>query len=132
MSSTNSANPLACNAGLAVIEEILQKKLVEKSKFNGEYLHKNLKQISKQYKNLFTVYGKGLIAAMIFNNKINNINNKLRKLVELCIKDGLLMVYTGRESVKIGPPLTITKDAIKEGTDIINKNIRLLFTNDKN
>ena len=69
---------------------------------------------------------------MIFNNKINNINNKLRKLVELCIKDGLLMVYTGRESVKIGPPLTITKDAIKEGTDIINKNIRLLFTNDKN
>ena len=52
---------------------------------------------------------------------------KLRKLVELCIKDGLLMVYTGRESVKIGPPLTITKDAIKEGTDIIEKNISLIF-----
>ena len=64
---------------------------------------------------------------MIFNNKINNINIKLRKLVELCIKDGLLMVYTGRESVKIGPPLTITKDAIKEGTDIIEKNISLIF-----
>lgn len=127
MSSTNSANPLACNAGLAVIEEILSKKLTKKSELNGIYLHKALIKISSKYKNLFNVYGKGLIAAMIFNNKIKNINMKLRKLVELCIKDGLLMVYTGRESVKIGPPLTITKDAIKEGTDIIEKNISLIF-----
>ena len=127
MSSTNSANPLACNAGLAVIEEILSKKLTKKSELNGKYLHKNLIKISDEYENLFSVYGKGLIAAMIFNNKIKNINLKLRKLVELCIKDGLLLVYTGRESVKIGPPLTITKDAIKEGTDIINKNISLIF-----
>ena len=36
------------------------------------------------------------------------------------------MVYTGRES-KNSPPLTITKDAIKEGTDIIEKNISLIF-----
>ena len=127
MSSTNSANPLARNAGLAVIEEILSKKLTKKSELNGIYLHKALIKISSKYKNLFNVYGKGLIAAMIFNNKIKNINMKLRKLVELCIKDGLLMVYTGRESVKIGPPLTITKDAIKEGTDIIEKNISLIF-----
>ena len=127
MSSTNSANPLACNAGLAVIEEILSKKLTKKSELNGIYLHKALIKISSKYKNLFNVYGKGLIAAIIFNNKIKNINMKLRKLVELCIKDGLLMVYTGRESVKIGPPLTITKDAIKEGTDIIEKNISLIF-----
>ena len=127
MSSTNSANPLACNAGLAVIEEILSKKLTKKSELNGIYLHKALIKISSKYKNLFNVYGKGLIAAMIFNNKIKNINMKLRKLVELCIKDGLLIVYTGRESVKIGPPLTITKDAIKEGTDIIEKNISLIF-----
>ena len=127
MSSTNSANPLACNAGLAVIEEIISKKLTKKSELNGVYLHKALIKISSKYKNLFNVHGKGLIAAMIFDNKIKNINIKLRKLVELCIKDGLLMVYTGRESVKIGPPLTITKNAIKEGTDIIDKNISLIF-----
>ena len=43
------------------------------------------------------------------------------------MKDGLLLVYTGRESVKIGPPLTITKSAITEGTQIIEKNINLIF-----
>ncbi len=127
MSSTNSANPIACNAGLAVIEEIEKKKLTENARIRGELLHKNLLKISHTYPDLINVYGKGLIAALVFNSKHKNINRKLKKLVELCINDGLLLVYTGRESVKIGPPLTITKDAINEGTEIIKKNINILF-----
>ena len=90
-------------------------------------MHKNLLQISLQYPGLIDINGKGLIAAMIFNKNYKNINSKLKKLVELCIKDGLLLVYTGRESVKIGPPLTITVSAINEATKIIEKNINLIF-----
>ena len=59
MSSTNSANPLACNAGLAVIEEILSKKLTKKSELNGIYLHKALIKISSKYKNLLMFMAKG-------------------------------------------------------------------------
>ena len=73
------------------------------------------------------INGKGLIAAMIFDKNYKNINFKLKKLAELCIKDGLLLVYTGRESVKIGPPLTITASAINEATNIIEKNINRIF-----
>ena len=57
-------------------------------------------------------------------------NKKLKKLVEICMKEGLLLVYTGRESVKLGPPLTITKNAINEGCKIIEKNIKLIFKNE--
>jgi len=127
MSSTNSANPLACSAGLAVLEEIQDKKLTDKAKINGQLMHKKLLAIKKKHPNLFNVYGKGLIAAIIFNKSEKNINKKLKLLVEKCMKDGLLLVYTGRESVKIGPPLTITKSAIIEGTQIIEKNINLIF-----
>jgi 4-aminobutyrate aminotransferase-like enzyme len=127
MSSTNSANPIACSAGLAVIEEIEEKKLTDSARIKGELLHKNLLKISIKFSGLINIYGKGLIAAMVFNKKHKNINLKLKKLVEFCIKDGLLLVYTGRESVKIGPPLTITTDAINEGTKIIEKNISLIF-----
>jgi 4-aminobutyrate aminotransferase-like enzyme len=127
MSSTNSANPLACSAGLAVLEEIQDKKLTDKAKINGQLMHKKLLAIKKKHPNLFNVYGKGLIAAIIFNKSQKNINKKLKLLVEKCMKDGLLLVYTGRESVKIGPPLTITKSAIIEGTQIIEKNINLIF-----
>jgi len=127
MSSTNSANPIACSAGLAVLEEIEDKKLTDKAKINGQLMHKKLLAIKKKYPNLFNVYGKGLIAAIIFSKSQKNINKKLKLLVEKCMKDGLLLVYTGRESVKIGPPLTITKTAIIEGTQIIEKNINLIF-----
>lgn len=127
MSSTNSANPIACSAGLAVLEEIQDKKLTDKAKINGQLMQKKLLFMKKKYPNLFDVYGKGLIAAIIFNKSQKNINKKLKLLVEKCMKDGLLLVYTGRESVKIGPPLTITKSAIIEGTQIIEKNINLIF-----
>ena len=56
-----------------------------------------------------------------------NIKLKLRELVEKCMSEGLLIVYTGRESVKIGPPLTISKDALLEGIKILENNIRILF-----
>jgi len=127
MSSTNSANPIACNAGLAVLEEIKIKKLTYKAKINGQLMHNELLKIKRKYPDLFNIYGKGLIAAIIFNKSQKNINKKLKILAENCIQDGLLLVYTGRESIKIGPPLTITKDAIIEGVKIIEKNINLIF-----
>ena len=127
MSSTNSANPISCSAGLAVLEEIQKKKLTLGSKNKGKLLHKELNKISNSKKNLFKVYGKGLIAALIFDNKIPSIELKLKNLVQKCIEDGLLLVYTGRESIKLGPPLTITKSAILLATNIIEKNINLIF-----
>ena len=39
------------------------------------------------------------------------------------MSEGLLVVYTGRESIKIGPPLTITIGALKEGISILQNNI---------
>ena len=127
MSSTNSANPISCSAGLAVIEEIQKRNLTYETKIKGEILHKELNKISKLRKNLFRVYGKGLIAAMIFEKKIPNLEFKIKYFVQSCIKDGLLLVYTGRESIKLGPPLIITKDAIKIATKIIKKNILRVF-----
>lgn len=127
MSSTHSANPISCSAGLAVLDEIEKKKLTLASYNKGKILHNELKKISKQNKNLFEVYGKGLIAALVFKNTIPNIELRLKNLVEKCIEDGLLLVYTGRESIKLGPPLTITKNAIILATKIIKKNIEFIF-----
>ncbi len=132
MSSTNSANPIACSAGLAVLEEIQKKKLTARSKKHGLYLHKGLHNISKKFPNLFDVYGKGLIASMVFNKKIKNINHKLKLVVENSMRNGLLLCYTGRESIKIGPPLTISTEALREGLKIIENSVGKIFPNGKN
>jgi len=127
MSSTHSANPIACSAGLAVVEEIKKNKLTLQSKIKGKILHRGLKNIAAKFPNLFKVYGKGLIAAMVFNSKIKKIDQKLRLVVEESMRDGLLLCYTGRESIKIGPPLTITSEAIKEGLNVIEENLKKFF-----
>jgi 4-aminobutyrate aminotransferase-like enzyme len=70
------------------------------------------------------VQGKGLIAALIFNIRSkNNVKKILKSIVEECLKNGLLVVYTGRESIKIGPPLTITKEALIEGINVLDQAI---------
>ena len=58
--------------------------------------------------------GKGLIAAIIFRPD-EKINQNLKKVCIECMKSGLLVVFTGRESIKIGPPLTISIEALKRG-----------------
>ena len=74
------------------------------------------------------ISGKGLIWAMIFKKFKNKDESYFLKLVvEECMKQGLIVVYTGRESIKIGPPLTITKSAIIEGTNILKKSIEIIL-----
>ena len=129
MSSTYSANPIVCAAGLSVLEEINQKNLIKSSLKKGIVLNKGLLKIKSNYENLIQlVSSKGLIGAIIFKeNKNINISKLVAKVCEKCMQKGLLVVYTGRESIKIGPPLVISTNALKEGLDIINEAIREVF-----
>ena len=38
----------------------------------------------------------------------------------------MLVVHTGRESIKLGPPLTITDEALDEGLEVLDEAIRLM------
>jgi 4-aminobutyrate aminotransferase-like enzyme len=124
MSSTNSANPISCAAGIAVLEEIKNKKLTKRSKELGKILELKLNKILNNYKEfIFWVNSKGLIGAIIFKKNIKNVNFFAKRITENCLQKGLLVVYTGRESIKFGPPLTISKLALKKGLDILEKSI---------
>jgi 4-aminobutyrate aminotransferase-like enzyme len=125
MSSTHSANPLACYAGLAVLEEIDKKNLLESTKDKEKILFRTLNQIKDKFpEKILYVQGKGLIAALIFNlNFKDDVKKNLKSIVEKCLKNGLLIVYTGRESIKIGPPLTISISALVEGINVLDQAI---------
>ena len=47
----------------------------------------------------------------------------MSKVAEKCMQKGLLVVHTGRESIKIGPPLVITDEALLEGIAVIREAI---------
>ncbi len=124
MSSTHSANPVCCAAGLSTIDIINKKKLIENSRIKGSILHKKLKLISKNSRLIFGTYGKGLIGSLIFKDFRNNSAKRIADLVSFkCLDKGLLVCNTGRESIKLGPPLIIDKKGIEESLKILNKSI---------
>ena len=53
---------------------------------------------------------------------LNNTHDK--DIVEKAFQKGLLVVHTGRESIKLAPPLSISKDALFEGVSVLDECIK--------
>lgn len=134
MSSTHSANPLCCAAGLANLKAIESGRLVEESARKGKILHLRLNVLKEKYHDRISyIFGKGLLAGIIFKNpKTGKPDGLFPSLVcEKTMQKGLLLVHTGRESIKIGPPLTILDDALEEGINVIDEAIAETIHNTK-
>ena len=125
MSSTHSANPLACVAGKANLEALLEDGLITNSKNLGKVLHRNLNQIKARFpEHLAHVEGRGLLAALIFVSPDGiPLSSLCDKVSEFCLQRGLLVVHTGRESIKLAPPLMIHEEALLEGLSVLESTI---------
>jgi 4-aminobutyrate aminotransferase-like enzyme len=123
MSSTHSANPMACAGAHANLQVILEEKLSERSASLGIHMHNRLNEIQKKHPAYISdVLGKGLIAALHFNTKDRMpLTTLATDICERAMQKGLILVHTGRESIKIGPPLTIPLEALDEGLDVLEE-----------
>ena len=118
LSSTHAGNALCCAAALANIEFLSNSKFQKKLKETITFFEKKCNDLLK-HDAVKKVNAKGMIAGIIFNNV-----DVTTKIVKRCIKDGVLLMCTNRESIKLGPPLTITVDALKEVFHVIENNIK--------
>ena len=126
MSSTHSANPLVCIAGHENLKAMLEDNLIDNSKNLGNIFHKRLNEIKNRYPNyLKYIFGKGLVAALIFIDENGKpLSSLCDKISEKAFQKGLLVVHTGRESIKLAPPLSITEEAMLEGVNVIEQCIK--------
>ncbi len=130
MSSTHSGNPLLCAVGAAVLEELAVNQLVAQAEKKGRLLHSELNALAHEFPNeIQQINGIGMIAAIIFTKRFAGPGNatQVSQLAEKCFQKGLLVVHTGRESIKIGPPLTISEDAIMEGIQVLREAMIEIF-----
>jgi 4-aminobutyrate aminotransferase/(S)-3-amino-2-methylpropionate transaminase len=119
MSSTHSANPLVCAAGLANLQALIEDGMIQNSKKLGVVFHEKLSLLKKKYSNyISSIQGTGLLAAVIFTDSNKKPLSELCDLIsEKCLQTGLLVVHTGRESIKLAPPLVINEEELLEGVD---------------
>ena len=118
LSSTHAGNAVCCAAGLANINFLTSDEFHKDFQERVELFERLNKEL-EQEEGVEVVNVKGMVSAIIV--KDGEMGNYV---TENCIKNGVLTVWTKRESIKLGPPLTISKSAIIEAMEVIKGFIR--------
>ncbi|HEY41127.1 MAG TPA: aspartate aminotransferase family protein [Dehalococcoidia bacterium] len=126
LSSTHSGNPLCCAAALANLEAIEKENLVAAANRTGGILESHLMNIKQRYPDrIHCILGRGLLYAVHLANPVTDeLDIELAdRVLEKAMQKGLLMVRTGRGTLKIGPPLSIPEEAVIEGVAVLQEAI---------
>jgi acetylornithine/LysW-gamma-L-lysine aminotransferase len=104
-SSTFAGNPLACAAASAAIDSLVLDGLIENSAETGRYFKDLLIQLKEKHKIVREVRGLGLMLALELRFDVRNI------LMD-GISNGILMLYSGRNIIRLLPPLLIDRELV--------------------
>ena len=104
-SSTFGGNPISCAAGAAALKAITEDGLIENSEKMGELFKEGLEKLKEKHQMIRKIRGKGLMIGIEMKFEVKDILFGL-------IKKGVLMLYSGRNILRILPPLVISKDDV--------------------
>ena len=119
-SSTFGGNPLSCAAGTATLQALTQDKLVENSAKMGKLFREGLDRLKEKHSVIREVRGKGLMIGI-------ELKFEVRDILMEGIEKGLLLLYSGRNILRLLPPLVITEEDITKSLEILD----VLFTNEE-
>lgn len=125
--NTMGGNLLACVAGLATLKFMRDKKLGENAMKIGNYMRKRLQDMKEQYGIIGDVRGVGLmIGVEIVKDKQSKEYGIKQRTDILCkaSEKGLLMLPAGTSSIRICPPLILTKEQADLGLDIFEDSVK--------
>lgn len=112
--STFGGNPLGCSVALAVLEELMDKGVVNEVNEKSKYIINKVLELKNKYNVISKIHGMGLMLGIKLETDKSKVINK-------CIEKGLLLVGAGEDVVRIVPALNITKEEIDNGLDILDK-----------
>jgi 4-aminobutyrate aminotransferase len=124
--STFGGNPVACAAGLAVLETIHDGDLVANAAARGAELTAGLQRIAAEDDRIGDVRGPGLMVGVEFvHDRTSREPDGMLpdRLMAACADAGLLVLTCGRnhEVVRWIPPLDVTAAEISEGVEIFGE-----------
>jgi acetylornithine aminotransferase len=103
--STFGGNPLACAAGLAVIETIAQENLVERAATAGRLLQDKLVEALASVPGVTEIRGQGLMIGI-------QLDKPCKQLMAEALQQGLLISVQSEHVIRLLPPLTISDEQI--------------------
>lgn len=127
MTSTHTGNPICSAAALANLKIVVNEKLAENSAARGEEMLAGLEKIRARYpSNVGAIKGRGLVAGMhcVQKGSTDPDPDVAFSVVEKAVEKGLLLfgpVGFKGATIKICPPLIITKDQVADGLAALNE-----------
>ncbi len=116
-SSTFAGNPLACAAGSATIDSIIEDELVSNSEKMGRIFKSGLLEIKEKYKIVRDVRGVGMMLGIEMRFDVKDI------LLD-GIKNGILLLYSGRNILRLLPPIVMKEEEVNKSLELIDKLIQ--------
>ena len=109
---TYSGQPLAMAVGLAVMQEVLEKNLVDNAAIQGEYIQKKLRELAARFQ-LTNIRGKGLLLAFDLPTEQG------AEVVSACLRQGLLVNSPQPAMIRLMPALIVNTAEIDWMTEIL-------------
>jgi len=101
--STFGGNPLACRAGLAVLETIEKTNLVQRAALLGERMLTEFRQALEGHPGVKDIRGKGLMLAI-------ELDRPCKDLMTAALQRGFLINVTAEKVVRLLPPLILSDE----------------------
>jgi 4-aminobutyrate aminotransferase len=120
--STFGGNPLSCVAASAVIDIVKEEKLLENATKQGAHILKRLEELKEKCEIVGDVRGKGLMIGMeIVENKESKkpAPKRSSEIMTRSWKRGIAVITCGVSTIRIVPPLVITRELVDSAMDII-------------
>lgn len=128
--STFGGNPVSIAAALATIE-LLEESLIENAARMGDYLMGRMRDWPRRFRFVGDVRGLGLMIGieMVRDQHTKERAPDLRDVLEmLAFERGLLILGCGQNSIRLCPPLVITREQADFAVSTLEECLRVLET----
>lgn len=125
--TTFGGNPIACSVARTTLEIFHEENLVENSRVVGAYAREQLLKMKKKHPIISDVRSAGLMIGIELSDpKTGEVSGEaVGKVLDYALEEGVLFYLCGNEGevIRMIPPLTVTKEQIDDGLQMLDKAI---------
>jgi 4-aminobutyrate aminotransferase len=124
--STFGGNPVCIAAALATLDVIENERLLKNSQEVGDHMMQRMADWPKKHKIVGDVRGRGLMIGVeiVRDQKTLEYGNLERdRIVQQAFEHGVLFLGCGPSTIRIAPPLIVTKDEADVAVDVLQEAI---------
>jgi len=125
--NTFGGNPVACAAAQAVLDVIEKQRLMENATRQGAHIMTRLREMQEKYPIIGDVRGKGLMIGieMVKDRKTKTPGiDEAKEIMMKSWRRGVAVITCGPSTLRIAPPLTITKELVDSALDVIESAVK--------